>query len=158
MADRHTQEQRSHNMRRIRSGGTGPELRVRRIAHALGFRFRLHRKDLPGTPDLVFPRHRKAVFVHGCFWHQHPGCRYACLPATRQDYWLPKLARNAERDADVRNALETDGWQVLEIWECQTRDSELVRQLLWHFFNALPPLQPRMPCGGFPAAGSYKSC
>jgi DNA mismatch endonuclease (patch repair protein) len=123
-------------MRMIRSGGTQPEWRVRRIAHALGLRYRLHQKDLPGTPDLVFPRHRKAILVHGCFWHQHPDCRYARLPATRLYYWLPKLQRNVERDAQTRAALEANGWQVLEIWECQTRNSDWVKSRLQRFFSA----------------------
>ena len=118
MADRHTPAQRSANMARIRAEHTKPELRVRRAAHALGFRFRLHRRDLPGSPDLVFPRLRLAIFVHGCFWHQHPGCRRAVLPASRQDYWLPKLARNRARDAAARAALEAEGWRVVELWEC----------------------------------------
>ena len=94
-----TVDERRALMARIHSTGTRPELTVRRVAHRLGFRFRLHRRDLPGTPDLVFPRLRRAVFVHGCFWHVHKGCRRAHLPATRRDYWLPKLARNLARDA-----------------------------------------------------------
>ena len=118
MADRHTPAQRSANMARIGAKHTKPELRVRRAAHALGYRFRLHRRDLPGNPDLVFPRLRLAIFVHGCFWHQHPGCRRAVLPASRPDYWLPKLARNQARDATARDALEAAGWHVAEIWEC----------------------------------------
>lgn len=118
MADRHTSAQRSANMARIRAKHTKPELRVRRAAHALGYRFRLHRSDLPGSPDLVFPRLRVALFVHGCFWHQHPGCRRAVLPASRLDYWLPKLAGNQARDAAARAALEAAGWQVAELWEC----------------------------------------
>jgi DNA mismatch endonuclease (patch repair protein) len=118
VADRHTPAQRSANMARIGSKHTKPELRVRRAAHALGYRFRLHRRDLPGNPDLVFPRLRLAIFVHGCFWHQHPGCQRAVLPASRPDYWLPKLARNQARDATARDALEAAGWHVAEIWEC----------------------------------------
>ena len=102
----------------IRAKHTKPELRVRRVAHALGYRFRLYRRDLPGSPDLVFPRLRLALFVHGCFWHQHPGCRRAVLPASRPEYWLPKLARNQTRDAAARGALEAAGWQVAELWEC----------------------------------------
>jgi DNA mismatch endonuclease (patch repair protein) len=140
MADRLDPTQRSENMRRIRAFGTQPELRIRRLAHSLGLRFRLHRKDLPGTPDLVFPRHKKAIFVHGCFWHQHSGCRYARLPTTREDYWLPKLTRNMQRDAQVKAALETQGWRVLEMWECQTRDPEEARLLIWRFFNDRPAL------------------
>lgn len=136
MADRVTAAQRSENMRRIRSRGTEPERRVRQIAHSLGLRFRLHRKGLPGTPDLVFVRHKKIILVHGCFWHQHKDCRYARLPRTRQDYWLPKLARNIQRDAENRAALEAQGWQVLEIWECQTRDPDQAKGLIWSFFSS----------------------
>jgi len=116
--ERLTPKQRSANMARIGAKHTKPELRVRRIAHALGYRFRLHRRDLPGCPDLVFPRLRLAIFVHGCFWHQHSGCRRAVLPVSRPEYWLPKLARNQTRDATARAALEAAGWQVAELWEC----------------------------------------
>lgn len=126
-------------MRRIRATATQPELHVRQIAHRLGLRFRLNRKDLPGKPDLVFPRHGKIIFVHGCFWHQHQDCRFARLPGTRQDYWLPKLARNIERDTEVRASLEAQGWQVLEIWECQTRIDREVRNTIRRFFNILKP-------------------
>jgi DNA mismatch endonuclease (patch repair protein) len=106
-------------MAKIRAKHSRPELRVRRAAHALGLRFRLHRRDLPGTPDLVFPRYRLAIFVHGCFWHQHPGCRRAVIPVTRTDYWLPKLAGNQARDAAARETLDALGWRVAEIWECE---------------------------------------
>jgi DNA mismatch endonuclease (patch repair protein) len=105
MPDFLTPEQRSAHMRRIRKTDTRPELQMRRAAHALGYRFRLHRRDLPGTPDLVFPRLRKAILVHGCFWHQHPGCRLARLPKSRLDYWLPKLRRNQVRDDAALEAL-----------------------------------------------------
>lgn len=135
MADRHTAEQRSRNMSMIRSTKTQPEWRVRRTAHGLGLRFRLYQAHLPGTPDLVFPRHRKVIFVHGCFWHQHSGCRYARLPSSRLDYWLPKLARNIERDTAARAKLQQGGWQVLEIWECETRDLEKLRLLIHDFFG-----------------------
>jgi DNA mismatch endonuclease, patch repair protein len=121
MTDRHTPEQRRANMARIGAKHTGPELRVRRAAHALGYRFRLHRRHLPGTPDLVFPKHRLVLFVHGCFWHQHFGCRRAVLPTVRREYWLPKLARNQERDRAARLALQAAGWHVEELWECELR-------------------------------------
>lgn len=108
-------------MRRIRKKDTKPELVVRRIAHRMGYRFRLHRSNLPGTPDLVFPRLKKLVFVHGCFWHQH-GCRLgAKQPSSNQDYWLPKLIRNVERDRRATARLTQAGWDVLVIWECETR-------------------------------------
>lgn len=112
---------------------TGPELVVRRLTHALGLRFRLHRRDLPGTPDLVLPRHRAAILVHGCFWHQHEGCRLARQPKSRLDYWLPKLARNVERDREAHAALEAAGWRCLTVWECETRDTEALRETLRRF-------------------------
>lgn len=120
--DNLTPDERRALMARIHSAGTQPELVVRRLAHRLGFRFRLHRRDLPGTPDLVFPRSRHIVFVHGCFWHAHADCQRAHVPAARRDYWLPKLARNASRDADAQAALKAAGWDVLTIWECECRD------------------------------------
>ena len=110
-----------------------PELLVRRAAHALGFRFRLHRRDLPGSPDLRFPRHRKVIFVHGCFWHQHEGCRLARLPKSRLDYWLPKFARNVERDGIARTALEAAGWRCLIIWECETQSPKMLETVLRDF-------------------------
>lgn len=108
-------------MAAIKGSDTKPERIVRSIAHRLGYRFRLHRRDLPGTPDLVFPGRRKVVFVHGCFWHQHPGCRFATRPATRPAFWAAKLDGNRERDIRVRDELERLGWRVLVIWECETR-------------------------------------
>jgi DNA mismatch endonuclease (patch repair protein) len=111
-------------MRRIRKTDTKPELVVRRLVHSLGFRYRLHRRDLPGTPDLVFPRLHKVVFVHGCFWHQHDCPLGRKQPSANPDYWLPKLARNVERDTRARTRLLELGWDVLVIWECQTKESQ----------------------------------
>jgi len=122
MADRLSPEERSAQMRRIGKRNTSPEIRVRRALHALGARFRLHNASLPGTPDIVLPSRRKAILVHGCFWHQHPGCRLARQPKSRLDYWLPKLARNSERDIQVRSALAAAGWEPIVIWECETQD------------------------------------
>lgn len=115
-------------MGRVRAKNTAPELATRRAAHALGLRFRLHRRDLPGTPDLVFPKLRTVVFVHGCFWHQHPGCRRAATPKTRREFWEPKLARNVERDIENSARLSGLGWRVATIWECETRQPQ--QQLL----------------------------
>jgi DNA mismatch endonuclease (patch repair protein) len=122
--DRLTPECRSKNMRRIRSEGTKPELTVRRLLHGLGYRFRLHRCDLPGKPDLVFGPRRKVIFVHGCFWHGHddPACTDGRAPRSNQCYWLPKLARNKQRDMANLSALRTADWDSLVIWECETRD------------------------------------
>lgn len=113
-------------MAKVRSKDTKPELIVRKAAHRLGYRFRLHRKDLPGTPDLVFPRHRLAVFVHGCFWHRHNGCRRATMPATNIAKWMAKFERNSQRDAQSKADLEALGWSVLTIWECTTRSEDAV--------------------------------
>jgi DNA mismatch endonuclease (patch repair protein) len=113
---------RSALMARIGPKDTKPEMVVRRAAHALGYRFRLHRRDMPGTPDLVFPRLKKVVFVHGCFWHRHPGCRHTSTPKTRREFWEEKFARNVERDARKTAQLQDSGWDVLTIWECDTRD------------------------------------
>lgn len=114
----------------IKGRDTKPELAVRRIAHKLGLRFRLHRKDLPGRPDLVFPRRRLAVFVHGCFWHRHDGCRYAYTPKSRVAFWTKKFAENVARDRRNEEALRDLGWRVLVIWECITRNEEAVRRHL----------------------------
>ncbi|SRR5579883_1822765 len=124
MADKLTSERRSENMRRIKSKGMKPEMLVRRLVHGMGYRYRLHRPELPGKPDLVFPSRRKVIFVHGCFWHGHsdPGCPDRREPQSNRDYWLPKLARNRQRDAKHILALEAAGWSVLVIWECETRD------------------------------------
>ena len=111
-------------MRRIRSKDTKPEMLVRRLIHGMGFRYRLHGLDLPGKPDLVFTSRRKVIFVHGCFWHMHgdPCCPDRREPQSNQEYWKPKLARNRRRDAEHLAALETIGWSVLTVWECETRD------------------------------------
>ena len=108
-------------MSRVRSGDTKPELNARRAAHRLGFRFRLHRRDLPGKPDMVFPRLKKVVLVHGCFWHQHEGCSGGRIPKSRPEFWEPKLHRNVERDGEVHLALEKLGWDVIVLWECEAR-------------------------------------
>lgn len=133
MLDRLTPEERSAHMRRIRKTDTKPEVRVRKTAHALGYRFRLHRRGLPGTPDLVFPRLRRAILVHGCFWHQHEGCRLARMPKSRLDYWKPKLERNRMRDEEARAALDAAGWRVLVIWECETTDLDALRERIGRF-------------------------
>ncbi|MEI2745322.1 MAG: very short patch repair endonuclease [Ottowia sp.] len=114
--------ERGERMRRIRSKDTAPELTVRSFVHALGFRYRLHVRGLPGCPDLVFPSRRKVIFVHGCFWHRHNRCALARLPKSRLDFWLPKLAGNKRRDALKRRALTKLGWSSLVIWECELRD------------------------------------
>lgn len=126
---------RSLIMQSVPQKNSSPELAVRTILHALGLRFRLHRRDLPGTPDIVLPKYRTAIFVHGCFWHRHLGCRYASIPKTRQDYWLPKFAANVERDARKSSQLKELGWRVLVVWECETRDREALKARLRREFG-----------------------
>lgn len=137
MADSLSSEQRSALMARIRSSNTLPEMRVRRVAHAIGYRFRLHRCDLPGTPDLAFPRLRKVIFVNGCFWHQHPGCRLARLPKSRREYWIPKLTRNRERDREAVENLQKRGWQSKTIWECETLDNIVLADTILDFLDGV---------------------
>jgi DNA mismatch endonuclease (patch repair protein) len=130
LVDRLPPERRSWLMSRVRSKNTSPEMRVRRLAHASGMRFRLHRPDLPGKPDLVFPRHRVALFVHGCFWHRHAGCAKASMPKSRMDFWEAKFERNVERDRQAERRLEALGWRVLVVWECETKSDDEIRELL----------------------------
>jgi DNA mismatch endonuclease, patch repair protein len=125
---------RSENMRRIRSKGMLPELAVRSMVHQMGYRFRLHRKDLPGKPDLVFVSRRKVIFVHGCFWHAH-ACKTAHTPKSNADYWGPKLQRNKTRDRKNIKTLETAGWRSLVIWECETRNLDKVKRRVSAFLR-----------------------
>ena len=120
---------RSAQMALIRGRDTKPELRVRKALHAAGLRYRLHERRLPGVPDLVFPQRRLVLFVHGCFWHQHPGCTAARMPKSRLDFWWPKLSGNVERDARKQAELEAMGWAVKVIWECETRSADTLTAL-----------------------------
>lgn len=130
VADDFRPEKRSDVMRQVRAKDTTPELAVRSCAHRLGYRFRLHRKGLPGSPDLVFPRLRKVIFVHGCFWHGHTCTRGGRVPRSNREYWVAKIRRNRERDAQVQAQLVAGGWDVLTIWECTIRpDGEWARDL-----------------------------
>ena len=117
-----TARERSERMSRIKGKDTKPELAVRRLVHRMGYRYRLHGRGLPGRPDMVFARRRKVVFVHGCFWHRHAGCRLARMPKSRLDFWLPKLEANAARDKEAELRLIELGWKVLVIWECEVKD------------------------------------
>ncbi|HDV8353539.1 TPA: DNA mismatch endonuclease Vsr [Burkholderia vietnamiensis] len=121
-----TPAERSERMSRIKGGNTKPELIVRSLIHRMGYRYRLHGKGLPGRPDLVFATRRKVIFVHGCFWHRHEGCRLARLPKSRLDFWRPKLEANAERDKGVERRLTELGWKVLTIWECEVKDEAVL--------------------------------
>jgi DNA mismatch endonuclease (patch repair protein) len=135
--------ERSAIMRAVKSQNTGPEMIVRRLAHALGYRFRLHRKDLPGSPDLVFPARKKAVFVHGCFWHGHDCARGARMPKANAEYWTAKIARNRARDERAFAELAALGWDPLIVWECELKDRDgLGRRLVAHLG---PDRKPDVP-------------
>ncbi len=139
-ADTLTPAARSERMSRIRGRDTGPEMRVRRLAHRLGYRYRLHRPELPGRPDLVFPSRRKIIFVHGCFWHRHPDpdCGLARLPKSRLDFWLPKLEGNRARDIENQKKITESGWRVLVVWECELRDASRLERVLKTFLDDEP--------------------
>lgn len=121
-------------MQSVKSQDTGPEITVRRLLHAMGYRFRLHRKDLPGKPDIVLPKFYKVIFVHGCFWHSH-GCSKGKPPKSRQEYWLPKLEQNVKRDRTKIEQLESLGWNVLVVWQCETKDIDALTALLRAFVD-----------------------
>lgn len=127
MTDVFPAEVRSRIMQRVRGKDTKPELAVRRFLHAMGFRFRLHRKDLPGRPDIVLPRYKTVVLVHGCFWHQHQDCRRSRMPTSNAEYWHAKLGANVERDKRNRKALSELGWHVHVVWECQIDEEHMER-------------------------------
>jgi len=135
MTDRISGERRSANMRAVRAKDTRPELIVRRLAHGMGYRYRLHDRRLPGTPDLVFPSRRSVIFVHGCFWHRHEGCLRASEPRSNVGFWRPKLARNAARDKEQLRALGKRGWQALVIWECETNNARDLASRLRRFLG-----------------------
>lgn len=136
-------EERSKRMSKVRSKNTGPELIVRRLLHALGYRYRLYCKTVVGHPDIVFKGRRKAVFVHGCFWHRHEGCPNCRLPKSRLDFWQPKLTANQMRDSKIQEALRQLGWEVVVVWECETRDLGLLQTKLTQFLG--PPKRMNPP-------------
>jgi len=127
--DHLTKEQRSRNMSHVRGKDTKPEMVVRSFLHRQGFRFRLHAKDLPGHPDIVLPKYKTVIEVRGCFWHRHPGCKKATMPASNNTFWRDKLQQNAARDAKNDSALTALGWRVIVVWECQLHNSETLLQL-----------------------------
>lgn len=135
MADRLTPQERSRNMSRVKGRDTKPELLVRSIVHRLGYRFRLHGKKLPGRPDIVLPRHHKVIFVHGCFWHGHPGCRRAARPSSNREFWDKKIESNIARDAANIEALRQADWKVLVIWQCAMKDRDQLEQTLIEFLS-----------------------
>jgi DNA mismatch endonuclease (patch repair protein) len=130
MADVHSKETRSYNMSRIRSKDTKPEMLVRRFLHKNGFRYRLHVKNLPGKPDIVLPKYKTVIFIHGCFWHGHEGCRYYTIPQTRTKWWINKITRNKQVDLEGKTKLESSDWKVLEIWSCELKSHNLDNTLL----------------------------
>ena len=137
MADIMTPEQRSHCMAQVKSKGMRPEMIVRSLVHRMGYRFWLHRRDLPGTPDLVLPKYRAAIFVNGCFWHWHPDtmCPIAKMPKSNLSYWRPKLTRTRERDRMQTKELEELGWRVLTVWECSLHDLDAVTETIRDFLT-----------------------
>ena len=142
MADTLSPQKRSRLMSRIRGKNTKPELLVRSLLHSMGYRFRLHRRDLPGNPDIVLPRHGVCIFVHGCFWHLHSKCKDARIPKTRTAWWRKKLEGNATRDKRQAAALRRLGWRVITVWECQTeKPARLLKRL--QAILAAPARKPR---------------
>jgi len=125
MADVHSKAIRSYNMSKIRGKDTKPELIIRRFLHSRGFRYRLHRKDLPGKPDIVLPKYKTIIFVQGCFWHGHDGCKYYVVPKTRTDWWLNKINGNIRKDLSSRQMLVSNGWTVIDVWECELKKSKI---------------------------------
>ncbi len=134
IVDSHT---RSKMMAAIKGRNTTPELLVRRYLHATGLRFRLHDRRLPGSPDVVLPRYKAAVFVNGCFWHQHPGCRFAAMPATRRAFWTAKFESTAHRDRRASEELRSMGWRPIVLWECEASDGDALDRLFWMIVSEL---------------------
>ncbi|MBA7596875.1 Very short patch repair protein [subsurface metagenome] len=133
--DRITKEKRSWNMSRIRGKDTKPELIVRSLLHGMGYRFRLYVKKLPGNPDIVLPKYRTIIFVHGCFWHQHPECKYAYIPKSRQEFWGEKLKRNVMRHERIAKELDVLGWKVIVVWECEIANIPALKEKLVSSLN-----------------------
>lgn len=125
-----SEEKRSWNMSRIRGKNTKPEIIVRSMLHKMGYRFRIHRKDLPGKPDIVLPKYNTVIFVHGCFWHRHKGCKYAYTPKTRVKFWEDKFAGTVKRDKQHLVQLKQNGWKVFIIWECETKDMDRLKKII----------------------------
>jgi len=145
MPDSLTKAERSERMSRVRDRDTKPEMLVRRMVHRMGFRYRLHDRRLPGSPDLVFKSRRKAIFVHGCFWHRHPdpSCKLARMPKSRLDFWKPKLEGNRQRDLRFQSELDAIGWKYLVVWECELGHSEQLENKLLAFLTGGTPDESR---------------
>jgi DNA mismatch endonuclease (patch repair protein) len=129
-------QERSERMARVKGKDTKPELSVRRLVHGLGFRYRLHVGKMPGKPDLVFGRLKSVIFVHGCFWHRHPGCALCRMPKSRPEFWKPKLEENRKRDSRNQKKLRKDGWRLLVVWECQLADQEKLKRRILEFLDS----------------------
>ena len=128
-------EQRSRNMSAIKSKNTKPEIKVRKVLHSMGYRFRLHSKDLPGSPDIVLPKYKTVIFVHGCFWHMHENCKYASTPKTRQEFWNKKFKENIKRDSEIQDKIKNLDWRSVVIWECETKNIENLRDKIIDLFS-----------------------
>ena len=128
-------EQRSRNMSAIKSKNTKPEIAVRKLLHSMGYRFRLHRKDLPGSPDIVLPKYKTVIFVHGCFWHRHQNCKYASNPKTRREFWEKKFKENIERDKKTQEKLKNLGWKTKIVWECEIKKQDKLIKKIEDFLN-----------------------
>ena len=128
-------ELRSRNMSAIKSKNTKPEIKVRKVLHSMGYRFRLHSKDLPGSPDIVLPKHKTVIFVHGCFWHRHENCKYASTPKIRQEFWNKKFTENIKRDSDIQEKIKNLDWRSVVIWECETKNIENLRDKIIDVFS-----------------------
>ena len=128
-------EQRSRNMSAIKSKNTKPEIKVRKVLHSMGYRFRLHRKDLPGSPDIVLPKYKTVIFVHGCFWHRHQNCKYASNPKTRREFWEKKFKENIERDKKTQEKLKNLGWKTKIVWECEIKKQDKLIKKIEDFLN-----------------------
>ena len=128
-------KERSRNMAAIKSKNTNPEIKVRKLLHSLGYRFRLHKKELPGSPDIVLKKYKTVVFVHGCFWHRHKECKYATNPKTREEFWNKKFLSNIERDIKVRERIKAAGWKSIVVWECELKDIQKLKKRLIPLFD-----------------------
>ena len=128
-------EQRSRNMSAIKSKNTKPEITVRKLLHSMGYRFRLHKKDLPGSPDIVLPKYKTVIFVHGCFWHRHQNCKYASNPKTRREFWEKKFKENIERDKKTQEKLKNLGWKTKIVWECEIKKQDKLIKKIEDFLN-----------------------
>lgn len=140
MADVHSKETRSYNMSRIKSKNTKPEMLVRRFLHKNGFRYRLHVKDLPGKPDIVLPKYKSVIFIHGCFWHGHEGCKYYVVPKTRTEWWVEKIDKNKSNDIKAQGTLISTGWNIVNIWECAIKSKQNFTNWSGNLLKELSPI------------------